>query len=98
MNINLKSACCGAPVEFRRWSNRALPKGQREMLLTCTLCGAKNQAREGLDPKCYIVRRSSGEETKSVPIRARAKPSRVAEIRKSRYKTVQNFLDNAPLV
>ena len=93
----LKSKCCNAPVTFRDYSRKDLPVGSREMLLTCTRCGAKNQAREGQYSHCYMTKCRSDTETKSVVQHHRLKPSRLAAIKKSKYGSSQNLLDTAPL-
>jgi len=67
------------------------------MLLTCSKCGAKCQAREGEYSHAYQVKKKSKNETKSIVIHLRVKPSRVKEILASRWHSPQRLLDSVPL-
>ena len=62
------------------------------MLLRCTKCGQKHQAREGKYSHPYIVKRKSTQETKEVSGTYRIKKTREREIVEV-FGSVQKYLD-----
>lgn len=96
---SMKSLCCNSNLVLRDrdnpFSKRRLPKGSREVLLKCSLCGAKHQCREGDYSHPYRTKTTSQLERRTVTIIKRLKPSRVSEI-EAEWKSVGFFLENAP--
>jgi hypothetical protein len=95
--MNEKPVCanCGMRLAFRRWSNR-LPK-YSEALADCPVCGGRWQVRyfggvQSSEP--YQVR---GTARKKCAGSYRVTPERMAMIM-SVWGSVQEFLDNAPVV
>lgn len=97
----MKSLCCSAELEIRDklhpYSKRILPKGERELLLRCTKCGQKHQAREGAYSHPYIVKRKSEFETKEVSGTYRITKKREAKI-VAVFGSVQKYLDGGKVV
>ena len=92
----MKSLCCNVDLEIRDkarpFSKRRLPKGEREILLCCTKCGQKHQAREGIYSHPYIVKQKSEFETKEVSGTYRITKTREREIIEV-FGSVQKYLD-----